>query len=59
MDNEQPYEPDEQERSEPGPVTVRVATERPDWTGHRDFEVITADDVLAAQMWDEYCWRRA
>lgn len=51
-EQEQPQRPD-------GPVTVRVATSRPDWTGHRDVEVITADDVLAAGQWDERCWRRA
>lgn len=50
--DEQPQEPDEQE---PGPVPVPVAR---DWTG-AGTEEIAAEDVVAAQHWDQRMWRQA
>jgi hypothetical protein len=50
-------EPQEQTEPDAGAVSVPVALERPDWTGHELTEV-AAEDVLAAQHWDQRCWRR-
>jgi hypothetical protein len=49
---------DEREQPEPGPVTVRVALERPGWTDPGELTEIAAEDMLAAAQWDERCWRR-
>jgi hypothetical protein len=51
---------DEQEsldQPESDGVRVRVALERPDWTGHGDTEEIEAESLVAAQQWDERNWR--
>lgn len=38
---------------------VRVHRTRPDWAGDADTEDVPAEDLPAAQHWDERHWRPA
>lgn len=51
MDDEQDQEPEPSDAS----VAVQVALSRPGWSGHELTE-ITAEDIVAAQQWDERNW---